>query len=142
MNLLYLAHFSMIFIPHETILLLNIALNFYMWTWSMLFTSTIALYLLTETNSSMNFTGQTTSEPGLVADGNDTNTTRTNSSRECNDGFYLNEVGICRPQCGRWQVLSSAVDTTLQVLQLIGVCIGIACGAGFLIISFLQWRTM
>jgi len=100
------------------------------------------LYLLTETNSSMNFTGQTTSEPGLVADGNDTNITRTNSSRECNNGFYLNEVGICRPQCGRWQVLSSAVDTTLQVFQLIGVCIGIVCGAGFLVISFLQWRTM
>ena len=105
----------------------------------MLFTN---FCLFTEKNTSMNSTGQTTSEPDLVADGNSTNTTRTNSSKECNDGFYLNEVGTCRPECGRWQDLPPATDTTLQAFQLLGVCIGLVCGVGFLVVSILQWRSM
>ena len=62
-----------------------------------------------------------------------------NCSRECSDGFYLNQdLNSCRPQCGVWELTPS---TTGFAISITSVCLATTFVVVVLVIIALQWKT-
>ena len=61
----------------------------------------------------------------------------------CNKGFYLNEsIGICLPECGKWNLYSDSVETVLHTAMIISGSIGLIAGILGLVYSCIYYKQM
>ena len=74
-----------------------------------------------------------------VPSGNETNQVGRNLT--CADEFYLDEDGICIPECGRFQVyFSRSAETAASGLILAAATVGIVSGIMVIVISFIRYK--
>ena len=73
----------------------------------------------------------------------DNKTDQSGPNVTCADEFYLDEVGICQPDCGRLQVyLSRAAEVTASGIILAAAVIGIISGLMVITFSFVHYKCM
>ena len=84
-------------------------------------------------------------ESGLLVPFEDQNSTASPMARSftCREGFYLdNEIGLCRPECSKWENVPHHVELTTQFFVIIGAVVYILSASVLLLLSCLHHKRM
>ena len=73
---------------------------------------------------------------------NISNSDEQNELIACSDGFFMDEQGVCIPECGEWEDLPHSFEVATDTILILHSVVYIASTAVVLALSCIQYKRM